>query len=276
LKDTTKPGRARAQAPRILARIQDPRSVEVLTEQLLDDDTEVRSTTIQALATLMNRMPGTRIDNDAIGAALRRESKAYFELLALQTDLDAGDATPLLSDAIRHRETQVRARLFGLLGLKYPAETIDLVSRNLASSQANTRANAVEVLDNLLSNEEKPYVIPLVEDTPPDRKLKVGADLVGITRTHRTVRLKELLAGKDEWLQVVAAMAIATWKLTELEPEVRALLFSENPVGRESAICALKLLGSASFLRTEGPNLVQDPAPFVSRYARFVLQSMEA
>jgi len=193
--------------------------------------------------------------------------------LALQNDLDALDGAPLLVDAIRHRETQVRSRLFGLLGLKYPAETIDLVSRNLASSQANTRANAVEVLDNLLTNEEKPYVIPLVEDTTPERKLKLGAELVAVTRVDRSRRLKELLDGHDEWLQIVAAMAVAAWQLTTLEPEVQKLLVSENPVCRETAICALKMLGSASALRAETPTLVEDPTPFVRRYARFVLRA---
>ncbi|MBI5510890.1 MAG: HEAT repeat domain-containing protein [Deltaproteobacteria bacterium] len=274
LKDSARPARQRAQAPRIMARILDGRCIEILTQHLEDGEEQVRSAAVAALATLCNRMPGARLDMNAVAAAIRKESQAYFNLLALDADLDLGDAVPLLADAIRHRQGQVQARLFGLLGLKYPADTIDQVVRSLLSSQATTRANATEVLDNLLANEEKPYVIPLVEDTPIAQKLKTATATFSIPRHGRAERLEELLRSHDEWLQVCAAVAVAAWKLTALEPLVRDLLVAENPVCRETAVHVLKNLGSAAYLRVQGPSLIEDPSPSVSRYARFVLEGL--
>jgi len=276
LENSRTPTRVRAQVPRILARIPEHKSVDWLRDLLRDHETDVRAAAIQGLATLSNRMPNVRLDMAAIAAAIRAESETYFNLLGQELDLALDDSVPLLRDALHHREAQCQARLFGLLSLKYPGETIDLVNRNLMSSQATTRANAIEVLDNLLPNDEKPYVIPLVEEAPVDRKLKAGSDLFTLTRQSREACLTSLITSHDDWLQICAATAIAAWRVPNLEAHVKELLASDNPVCRETAIHALKELGAGAYLRAQADLLVADTAPAVSRYARFVLTALEA
>ena len=54
---------------------------------------------------------------------------------------------------------------------------------------------------------------------------------------------------------------------------MQALVHSENPVCRETALLVLRALGSTS-LRTQLEALANDPVERVSRYARHVLGSV--
>ncbi len=266
LRDTSHPAALRAQLPKVLARLQDTRVAPLLSELLTDRESAVRTSAIQALNVLVDRTPGLRLDPTLIGAALKAESRAFFELLALAEDLQLDERAALLADAVAHRQRQVLARLLELLALKYPNETVELVARNLTSAQATTRANAVEVLDNMLVTDEKPYVIPIVEESPAERKLQFGQGIFALRRTDRQTRLGELLDTGDEWLQICAAVAIAGWRMTALLERVEALVGSPNPVARETALYVLKELDQqrlAGFVE----RLRADPARAVSRYA---------
>ncbi|MEE8409865.1 MAG: Npt1/Npt2 family nucleotide transporter [Myxococcota bacterium] len=274
LADPSLPARLRAHAPRVLARLQHPRGVEVLCKHLLDDDVHVRGAAIHAVVQLVHKAPGARLDLSAVKEALRVESHAYFTCVAIAADLQVDEGSALLTDALDHRQEQAREHILSLLALKYPTDTIDLVSRNLKSSQVNTRANAVEVLDNLLAKDEKLFIIPLLEDIPADRKLAAAEDIFGIERTNRVERLTRLLESDDDWLQCCAAVAVGEWKLPALEPNVRSLLDSDHPVSRQTAVHVLPKLIAGSSLRHRIEPLADDPVPLVSRYTRHVLNAL--
>jgi HEAT repeat protein len=266
-----KPVTVRANACRVLARLADAASAEAVAVALGDSDAAVRGAAISALTAMAHTSPGLRLDKDAVEAALRREVGSMFERMALAEDLRLNDELLLLRDAIEHRQQQGLGRIFGLLGLLYPPETIELVHRNLRSAQVATRANAVEVLDNLLEKEAKAYIIPLVDEAPAQKKLAQVAGVFAIPRRERVARLAELLNGHDSWLRVTAAVAVAACKEGALAPEVNALLDSDDPVCRETAIVVLRQLADAPALRERLEPLRHDPAPAVCRYATHVL-----
>jgi HEAT repeat protein/MFS family permease len=273
LADETRPSRLRAQAPRILARLQHPRGVDILGRLLLDKDVHVRSAVIQAVVALTHKVPEAPLDLNAVNQALRVEGRAYFTWLAIVADLDLGERAPLLKDALEHRMELAREHVLALLALKYPPDTIDLVSRNLASSQATTRANAVEVLDNMLGNDEKSYLIPLFEDKRADRKRADGEEVFGLPRKDRVARLTELLDSDDDWLQCCAAVAVGEWELKSLEEKIRALLASRDSVARETAIHVLVDLVGVEAIREKLEKMSDDPAPLVRRYAEHLLDA---
>jgi len=271
LDDTRLAAAKRAHACRVLARLGDGRSLELLQTHLGDPEGAVRAAVIQAVLSIVRTSPSVRLDREAVRAAVRQEAMGVFALLAMHEDLALEDDTALLRDALAHRSTQAQGRIFGLLSLLYPAETVELVHRNLGSTQASTRANAVEVLDNLLDNETKAFIIPMFDEAPASKKLAQVSSLWPITRAGREERLTEILAGNDMWLRVAAAMAAATWKKKNLEPKVRALLSTADAVCRETAIVALRSLCSGRDLKKRLAGLEKDPAANVSRYAAYVL-----
>src|ERR1044071_8899067 len=126
--------------------------------------------------------------------------KEHYQNLAALDDLKpiAGHGGPdLLRDAIEERLARSLDRIFRLLSIVYPLKAIELIHANLRSTQATTRANAVEVLDNLLDVEEKMRVLPLVEDGPRERVIARGAQLYKLARKQPQDWIEGYLSGRD-------------------------------------------------------------------------------
>jgi hypothetical protein len=148
---------------------------------------------------------------------------------------------------------------------------MDLVWMNLMSPTAAARANAVEILDNILENHHKRLVIPMIEAQPKDARLKTAIDEFKLE--HRTVNawLRELFQGKDAWLTVAALECAGRRKLTELGADAEKLLTSKHPLVRETAVWALsRLLGKIEFEKCVA-TLKQDAAPRVRQLTETLL-----
>ena len=264
----------RAQAPKILARVGSDHCADVLCNHLLDEDVHVRSTSVLAMVSLLRRNPNIHTDRKAVDFAVRMEAKGYFELLNLEDNLQLDENTALLSDALKHRQNQIVDRLLGLLSLKYPSQTIEVVSNNLKSPNVSIRANALEVLDNLLSKEEKAYIVPLLDDRATQGKLSVGEEIFQLRAHNRDERLIELMEGRDAWLKVAACMAVYRWELKNLSPQVNTMLEHEEALCRETAIFVGRQLSLTHEQKSLLLDLIHDPAGQVSSYARFALAKM--
>ena len=156
--------------------------------------------------------------------------------------------------------------------LKYQASTIELVTRNLESHHVATRSNALEVLDNLLTKEDKEFIIPILEDGPIQDKLEIGNVTFGLSSHSNDDRLLELLEGPDHWLGSCAAMLVGISQINNMEDSVGKLLKSPNAVCRESAIVAISRLGKTDTWKDSIEALLTDEAAHVRRYARHVLK----
>jgi HEAT repeat protein len=205
---------------------------------------------------------------------MRGTAKRFLMLMVWTADLRLDAGALLLTDALSQRRRQCVSQLLSLLPLKYSPETIDLVNRNLQSPVANTRANAIEVLDNLLEKTDKAFCLPLLEEGGDERKLVLASEMFGIARREREQRLLEILHGPDRWLTLAAMMATATWGLHRMGSELRVLLKDDNPLVRETALVALHTLGEGALTRELVQPLTADPAPQVSRYAQHLLTSL--
>ncbi len=273
LAEVERPARVRALATKILARLPDPASADILCRHLNDRNPELRAAVVHALTALKSRLPALPLDLAQVAIAIRAAAADYVELLALSADLAIDEHVPLLNDALQYRLALTQGRLLALLSLKYPGDTIDLVRRNLKSSQMSIRANAVEVVDNLIDKEERTLVLPLIDNTsPPEAKLQAGSAVMPVRRSDRLARLRELLSSGDGWLPVVAAMAAAEWGLKNLVPELRELTTAKTALARETAVVALRQLADLEIVRSAVTPLEDDPDPTVRRYAEFALK----
>jgi HEAT repeat protein len=274
LADGARPTVVRMQVCRVLARLGTQNAADALLQHVEAREPNLRAAVVQGLSALLHRRPGVQINMQAITGAIRASARQYLSLVVLSADLQLDQQSVLLGDALAHRQRQAINQLFALLALKYPVETVDLVNRNLQSPQANVRANAIEVLDNLLDKDDKVVTLPLLEDGSDARKLSLAQELFALARRDREQRLLEILHGADAWLSVCAAMAIAQWGLRRFTAEVRTLLKSDQALLRETALVALGKLGGGALTRDAIEPLVDDGAPAVSRYARHVLKAM--
>ncbi|MEM6531063.1 MAG: Npt1/Npt2 family nucleotide transporter [Myxococcota bacterium] len=275
LENEATPRTIRAALPRVIAALPANVAVEPLMRFIQDPDAEVRNSVLQGLTLVRDHTPGVRLDDGKVRAALRDEAHAYFQLLAQQVDMNLEEHGALLNDAIAHRQRQTLNRILWALGLRYSLETIRLVAQNLRSTVPRTRANAVEVMDNLLDKREKPLIIPILDDNKPAQTLAAGAEQFSLKRHSRKGWLESFLRGEDPWLQCCAAVAVGDLKIDELAPTVGELVDSENPVCRETAIVVLRDLNRKG-LDASLDKLVEDPNEAVSRLARHVRDSQAA
>ncbi|MEZ0313602.1 MAG: hypothetical protein ACAI38_17670, partial [Myxococcota bacterium] len=152
--------------------------------------------------------------------------------------------SPLLADALKHRLRTTRERILGLVALLGRDASVDAAIRNLASSKAAVRGNALEVLDNLLEKDDKNLVIPVVDDTTVEQKLEIAASAFKLPRLSRDARVKTLLTSGDTWLVTCSAIAAADMGIQSLISDVEAARESADQVCREAAMLAVARLNA--------------------------------
>lgn len=104
-----------------------------------------------------------------------------------------------MEKALAERMDQGVERTFRLLALIYPHADVYSAYFSLSARPA-LRASAVEFLDNLIDQELRPLVVPLLED----RKTFEAIDVANDTETFWEEALQPLLSGDDAWLKTIA------------------------------------------------------------------------
>lgn len=112
----------------------------------------------------------TTKDDELIENILTSEvKKVLFYLNVLHTiDKNRFSNSSIVLEEIRDKKIN---NLFLILGLKYPREMILQVKLNYNSKSKDTRAYAIEVVDNILSQSIKKLILPILEDVSTQNKL---------------------------------------------------------------------------------------------------------
>jgi ATP/ADP translocase/HEAT repeat protein len=278
----------RKSVPRVLERIGSRSALDALLQALfVVDDDETRRELARATARLRDRL-GIAVDDVAIRKLIDDETRRHYQLLAMMSDLAAVAEDPrrdLLRDALEARAQRSLEGVFRLLGIIQPFKAIETVWGNLRSQSPVSRANAVEVLDNLLESEEKRSLLPLVEASAElsadratasralARMLERGHELYTLTHKSPEAWLEEMLHSPDPWLVICALFVVTELGLQGVSDVVAGHLKHENPIVRETALHAYSVLvPPAQFVQSCTP-LAADPHTIVSRVATRLLQT---
>ena len=131
-------------------------------------------------------------------------------IASINDKLDRSDSAPHDQAAF----AQIERRIFLLLAVVYPDADMELIHAGMQDSQgadgARRRANAVELLDNLLERGLKKRFLPLLEELPRAERLRAVAEVY--PQTEKTARnvLAELVKDETAWVR-----ACATWTLSQ-------------------------------------------------------------
>ncbi|MFZ9886603.1 MAG: Npt1/Npt2 family nucleotide transporter [Myxococcota bacterium] len=264
----------RRQIPRILERIGTPRCLEVLMACLEVHDPDARRETARAVARLRDRLR-VNVDESKVRTVLRQELHDYYRQLAALDDLTgvAGAVGPdLLRNAIEERLERSLDRIFRFLAIIFPLKLIEIVQANLKSQQLNMRANAVELLDNLLDKELKRQLLPILEDLPRQKVIAQGTEFFPLERRPAEHWIGQFLVSREPWLVTVALYVVAELGLQHLLDDVLVHLEHRDPVARETTVRTLAvLMPAADFLKRVLP-LVNDDDTVVRRYTKYITQ----
>jgi len=245
LKDQSTAIEIRSGIPRVLSLIGSQCTVEVLLDNLAQDDETLRYQMIKALNKLRATFSNLNFDQ-RVDEALIDELKKYFRILAAlhKTDLKNGldgQSFDLLARVLQERLDDHIDRIFRLLGLCYPPRDIYNAYAATTSTNRSIRANAVEFLDNILSNNLKRILLPIVEELPVEQVLQRANGLLDVSFNNRKEALEDLAKNSDPWLRACALYEIGKCGLVkEFRPLINHAKAETNSLVQETANFVLR------------------------------------
>jgi ATP/ADP translocase/HEAT repeat protein len=228
--------------PDILARIGVQGSLDLLANSLETDDTDLRTRALDAIVRLDQNHPGLRTDREMLRRLLHRELKWNYQLVAIQVDLQVL-AADLLQDALDQRRNQGLDRIFKLLRVLHPSRHLEVVSRNLSNPVPTSRANAIELLEQVLDPETRRCLVPMLEFQDLAALAALGQELFPLLRREPSGWLHELLVDEHDWTVAASLRVIRSTGQAQYEPAVRLLLNHRSALVREEAAFCLERLG---------------------------------
>ena len=260
----------RRNVPRVLAAIRSPRAMSLLMQHLDDPDERLRSNVSAAIRRAARKNRSLRLDRERLQASIRTELALAFAALAQAhamglDKLPGGDvarrgaeaARALLHSALLEKVFAVESRVFSLLTELYPEAGIEFVWAGIRDANqrdaARLRANAVELLDNVLDRDVKRRLLPLLEESPRDGKLRAVEEVYPQPQRSSERALLELLVDENAWVRACACQLAREVKLVAASDALVKNLEAPWPVLREVALASLGELGG----QAELPRLIE-------------------
>jgi hypothetical protein len=161
-------------------------------------------------------------------------------------DAQNGNDSYLLQRALKERLELLEHIIFRLLGLIHTPESMRNAYRGVTSQNARVRANAVELLDNLLNRNVKRMLFPIVDDSTRTGFMERAYALWAMESMTDEEALTRLIISRDNWLKACALYTAGEKGVIEVQEYVKQACGSSNILVRESAELAWKKLGLSS------------------------------
>ena len=222
----------RRHIPATLARIPCQASMDVLIDLMDDPDGFLRFKVVAAVEKLRRGQPSLTFKREPVENAALREGRKYFNRLGLHHNLFVRadlSSDCVLAHALSEKLDRTVDRIYRLLGLLYPWKDIAAARWAIERGDNRARANSLEYLDNVLSTQLRHRVLPSLEDTPVEEKVRRGNVLLKTRPRDVEETLLELINDDD---QVVAASAIdlvGHLEMWSLSDDVEHVLAHRDP-----------------------------------------------
>jgi AAA family ATP:ADP antiporter len=249
----------RRAVPKTVALIGAQSGADELLASLDAGDSMLRAKIIEALVYMRTRDPAISFHRRAVTQNLSREAAGYVRLLAdlwavsslHEARLDGplavwqsdGRVPTLPQQLLAHRLARSVNNIFGLLELINDPEDVLAAQRSLLSGQPKLRARALEYLDNTLSGSVRRDVFAVIDDAPPEDKLrraKLIFDVDVQTPEQTLERLIRIDPREDpSAIGIVLAALYSVWneEIESLYPLVRSVAGETNDeMVRETAV----------------------------------------
>jgi AAA family ATP:ADP antiporter len=248
----------RRAVPKTIALVESQSAVDALIDSLDAPDAMLRSKIIEALSYVRARHPDLKFNRRKITRRLSDEATHYLRILAdlwavsslHEARLDGplavwmvdGRVPTLPQQLLAQRLVNSVGNIFGLLELVENPEDVRAAQRSLLSGQAKMRARALEYLDNTLSGSLRRDLFAVIDDAPPEDKLRRAQQIFGIHFESPEESLKRMIQ-IDPWtdpsaIGIILAALYNVWdeEIESLYPLVKSLAEeAEDPMVKETA-----------------------------------------
>jgi AAA family ATP:ADP antiporter len=244
--------------PKTIALIGDQTAVDTLIDNLDATDAILRTKIIEALGYLRSRNPELKFNRRKITRRLSAEAARYLRVLAAlwavsslhEAKLDGplavwrvdGRVPTLPQQLLAQRLVSLVGNIFGLLELVENPEDVRAAQRSLLSGQTKLRARALEYLVNTLSGSLRRDLFVVIDDAPPEDKLRRARAIFDIHVKSPEETLEQMIR-TDPWadqsaMGIILAALYNVWdeEIKALYPLVKTLADgAEDPMVKETA-----------------------------------------
>ena len=206
----------RRRIPGTLARIPSQKSVDLLLASLGQEDEILRDQALAALEGLRRERTALAFARAPIEERVLAEARQALRCLSLRFNLlrDEGQGS-LLDRALEERRERSVDRVYRLLGLVFPWRDV-AVARKGMEGDARAHARAAEYLDNMLTGPLRRWLMPLLEEAPPEEKARKANALLRTRVRDPEDTLAQLIHDDDEALAAAAIHRVeekGLWRL---------------------------------------------------------------
>ena len=193
--DADQPFAIRRRLPRVLEVCDAPEAFDGLARGLDDSLFEVRYRCALALSRIATRHPERRLPAETVHAAVKSElgiGRKVWEQRRLLDD-DTDEDAPLLDKARRDRVHRSVEHVFTVLSLAYDPEPLRLSLVALATEDGKLRGTALEYLENVLPEDIKEALFPMLDVRVEIRKRRSREEIVDdLVRSMQSLDAKAL------------------------------------------------------------------------------------
>ncbi len=199
----------RREIPPALMRIGTESAERTLIAGLMEGDSAVRHRVISSLNKLKQQRRSGALDPDMLELLLAAEIAGHYrsyQLLGALRASEEGNASVIAALEVS-MEGEVE-RIFRLIALLSPDDSLHDAYVGIRSSNKLVRANALEYLEHVLKPELRHVLIPLIDSQVEEaERIRLANHLVGAPVAGPEQALGTLLASEDPWLRSRAEYA---------------------------------------------------------------------
>ena len=217
----------------VAGRIRSDAAASFLLSNIEAEDVAVRQDVIRALNHL--RFAATQdTERRLVERQASAEARHAIKTLAQIRDLGDDDATLMLRRALLGSHRNTRERILMLLGFTRDPKTLRAARTHLDDGQKDRRAYAREILDVVLSREERELFLPAIEGdlkgVGPESMTQLG--LAQLSPADRLIGLfRDVSPSFEGWVRAAALEAAPRLKAAGIEPAVETFLASSAGAG---------------------------------------------
>jgi ATP/ADP translocase len=248
--DQAQPSGRRLQAIRLLSHRREQAVVDALTGLLAaETDAVLRQEAAHGLLRLRFRRWTLKAPVRPVRREIAREVACYQHIVHVARlyrrhlrDAVAPDDPVITLLAVLAQESV--QQVFRLLMLLFRVEDIHLVYEQMRAADTYLRADAIELLDNLVDPEMRRWLAPLLDE---ERFLSALEEPGAVEEPTLAYRLfQQAIWNHDRWLSVTALCAVGRLRLTTMRTELERAASHPTPLIAAAAQAALHLSAQPS------------------------------
>ncbi len=230
LRDTVADERSRQRSARALAQIELQETVDSIFGCIDDVEPSLQYKLLKTLSKLRNRNARLQFDPARVRELLQETAEHVARLRQVGGAVDDSEHK-LLRRALREKLQQYEKRVFRLLGMLYPPRDLYNAYLGYVSGDSEARGSALELLENLLTRDDRDSVLAVLDPSPESRVPSVSVEEA----------MEHLLAASDPWLRACATHSFLRGRDAVTRERLTELGRDRHPLVRETAEHALAL-----------------------------------